>query len=243
MEFINKKSLGIIGGMGSQASSWLLQRIIHLSKAPTDQDNLEIVLHNNSSIPDRTLAIINDGKSPLQELQRSVNILNNCKVDVALLACMTAHLYHDELNKLFHGHLLNVAQLVFDEIINNPAYCKGKRIGLIGSTGMITTGMFQKKLEPHGFEVIVLNSDEQQKYFMDPLYGDNGIKAGVTEGKVKQLFLSQLDILTERGADIIIGACSEVPLIVNENIAYPFIDSFDLLARKTVDYCYNTINL
>lgn len=243
MDFKHKRSLGIIGGMGSHASTWLLQRIIYLSAAPTDQDNLDIIIHNNSYIPDRTAAIIHKASSPIDQLQRSINYLNQCEVEVAVLACMTAHLYHPQLSTIFRGNLLDVSHIVVNEMANDAGYKSFKKVGLIGSTGMLTTGIFQKRLEASGYQVLTLNEADQHTYFMEPLYGKNGIKAGTMDGEIKRIFLRQLDVLRDQGAEMIIGACSEIPLIVNEPLSFPFIDSFDLLARKTVDYCYKRTNL
>jgi len=61
---VSKKKLGIIGGMGSHAGVWLFNRITELSYAQKDQEYLDILVHNNSAIPDRTRAIVYKEASP-----------------------------------------------------------------------------------------------------------------------------------------------------------------------------------
>ena len=75
------KKLGIIGGMGSVAASYIFNRIIELAPAQTDQEYIEIFIHNNTAIPDRTQGILLDGESPLPELKRSISLLNDMNVD------------------------------------------------------------------------------------------------------------------------------------------------------------------
>ena len=236
----NRKKLGILGGMGSQASTWLLNRIVALCKAQTDQDYPEIVLHNNSSIPDRTQAILYGGDSPVPEMKRSLSVFDQSNMDLVVMACMTAHHFYDEIKASFSGTILHPIDFVVEEL-SERLVCTGKtKIGLIGSTGMINSGVFHKKLIPLGYEMVVLDPDDQQKYFMDPIYNPGGFKSGEFSDENVQLFLYQIDLLKSKGAEIIVGACSEIPLVINQyNVDIPFIDSFELLAQRVVDHCYN----
>lgn len=235
-----KHILGIVGGMGSQASIWLMNRIIALSNVDKDQDYLEIVLHNNSNIPDRTEAILCGGKCPLTQLKRSFELFNDYGVNVAVMACMTAYYYYDKLINSFSGELIHPLDFVIDELAKNPSFTNKSRIGLIGSSGMIYSGVFHKKLNPLDYKVICLDVEDQEKHFMQPIYKKNGFKAGNFSTENVNQFRQQADILKNKGAEIIVGACSEIPLILNQdNVDLPFIDSFDLLAHKLVDHCYH----
>lgn len=242
----DKKTLGIVGGMGSHASLWLFDRIIQLSKVHNDQDYLEIILHSNSKIPDRTKAILHGGASPLPELKRSFDFLSDQGIDVGVMACMTAYYFYPDLVDQFSGTLLHPIDFVVDELENNPRCQNKKRIGLIGSTGMLKGGIYQRKLEPLGYEIMTVNDEEQEQYFMYPIYKKRGFKAGVFNEENKALFMEQLNILKANGAEVIVGACSEIPLIIDrynintDEMELPFIDAFDLLARKVVDYCYSS---
>ncbi len=237
-----KKKLGIIGGMGSHAGVWLLKRITELSHAQVDQEFLDILLHNNSAIPDRTRAIVHRESSPLPELERTIAIFNHSEVEVAVLACMTAHYFCEALAPKFRGKLLSAVDLVTHELRTAPEFAGLTTVGLIGSTGLLTSGLYQRALEPLGYRVLTLNGAEQEAYFMQPIYGDGGIKSrGIHAGpEVKERFGHQVTLLAGRGAQVLIGACSEVPLVMTGSGPLPFIDAFDLLARQTVHHCYST---
>jgi aspartate racemase len=234
----SKKRLGIIGGMGSQAGAWLLQRILNLSRVDTDQDYPDILLHNNSSIPDRTQAILYQGQSPLPELKRSIEFFNYSGVDIVIIACMTAHFYFEELSRLSQGEILNAIDIVAAEICANMNYSSKKKLGIIGSTGLLKSGLFQKKMEALGYTCIMLSDSDQEEYFMKPIYMKGGIKSGIADEKVYKMFMHQVNILKAKGAELIIGACSEVPLVFTREAAIPVIDAFDLLARTYVHMCY-----
>lgn len=224
--------------MGSQAGAWLLQRILNLSQVDTDQDYPDILLHNNSSIPDRTQAILYQGQSPLPELKRSIEFFNYSGVDIVIMACMTAHFYFDELSRLSQGKILNAIDIVSAEISANGNYSSKKNLGIIGSTGLLKSGLFQKKMEALGYTCLVLSDSDQEEYFMKPIYMKGGIKSGIVDEKVYRKFMHQVNILEAKGAELVIGACSEVPLVFTSEADIPVIDAFDLLARTYVHMCY-----
>lgn len=234
-----KRKLGIIGGMGSQAGAWLLQRIITLSPAGSDQEHLEILLHNNSVIPDRTRAIVDGETSPVAEIQRSVRLLNDGGVDVIILACMTSYYFYEDILKCSMAKIIHPVPIILNELARNGSLTK---VGLIGSPGLLRSRLFQDILEPNGIEVLTLSDEAQQKYFIQPVY--HMMKAGKPSEEMKELFLVHISLLKSQGAEVIIGACSEIPLIIERNsLSIPFIDVFELLANKTVDYCYDGIQI
>ena len=72
-----KYDLGIIGGMGSEATVEIYKRIINRTKHTCDQEHMKIVILNNSIIPDRTNCILNNGENPLPYLNESIKDLEN----------------------------------------------------------------------------------------------------------------------------------------------------------------------
>jgi aspartate racemase len=234
-----RRKLGIIGGMGSHAAAWLFKRIVDLSNGRKDQDYIEIVLHNNTAIPDRTRAIVHAGDSPLPELIRSTRLFNDNGIGVAVMACLTAYYYKPQLAAIFNGDFVDPIDLTVEAIREIRPLTDGLRIGVIASTGALRSGIFQKAMTPLGIELISLEGKEQEQYFMRPVYMEGGAKSGNISREASDLFFRQVPLLQERGAEVIVGACSEVPLLLNANdIGLPYIDVFDLLAQKVVDTCY-----
>ncbi len=72
-----EKFLGIVGGLGSLASSHLYDLIIHKTLVKCDQDHIDMVIFNHASIPDRTSFILGKSdQSPLPELKKDVEMLS-----------------------------------------------------------------------------------------------------------------------------------------------------------------------
>ena len=91
--------LGIIGGMGAEAGAAFYHRLIRHTPVEVDQDHIETILHSNSLIPDRTLAILNQGPSSYPYLVQSAKLLERASVDLIILTCVTSHYYVDNLRK------------------------------------------------------------------------------------------------------------------------------------------------
>ena len=171
---------------------------------------------------------------------RSIQLFNENDVEVAVMACLTAYYYRPQLSAVYNGDLVSPVELTVEairEIFPNPA---GKTIGIIASTGALRSGIFQAALEPLGINVLCLEGKEQEEYFMKPIYMPGGAKSGAITEEAFSIFRHQLTLLEERGADMIIGACSEVPLMLKkEDVSLPYIDVFDLLAQKVIAACYS----
>lgn len=51
------KKLGVIGGMGPEASSYYYENVIAHTKASKDQEHIDMVILSHATMPDRTEAI------------------------------------------------------------------------------------------------------------------------------------------------------------------------------------------
>ena len=56
------ETLGIIGGMGPMATAYLLELIIQMTDAKTDQEHLRTIVFDNPQVPDRTAYILDREK-------------------------------------------------------------------------------------------------------------------------------------------------------------------------------------
>ena len=54
----NEGILGVLGGMGPQATNTFYQRIIDRTQAESDQDHLQVLIWSDAKIPDRTAGIL-----------------------------------------------------------------------------------------------------------------------------------------------------------------------------------------
>ena len=55
---MDKGKLGVIGGMGPQATLQFCQRVIDLTAAQIDQEHIPTLILNDTEMPDRTAALL-----------------------------------------------------------------------------------------------------------------------------------------------------------------------------------------
>jgi len=104
----NKKTIGILGGMGPEATSLFFQRIIQNTPAQKDQQHLKIIIYNDPEIPDRTEAIVNNKESPVEKVKEGVKFLENSIVDFIAIPCITIHYFFDEIVSSVNIPVLNL---------------------------------------------------------------------------------------------------------------------------------------
>ncbi|MCF8039781.1 MAG: aspartate racemase, partial [Desulfohalobiaceae bacterium] len=67
---MKEKIVGIIGGMGPEATVDLMSRVLKATPAADDIDHIRLVVDNNPKVPSRIKALLeNTGESPAPCLQ------------------------------------------------------------------------------------------------------------------------------------------------------------------------------
>lgn len=232
------KKLGILGGMGSRAASLLFNKIIDLSPAIKDQEFIEILLHNNVAIPDRTRAIVYNEACPLKELTRSVHLFTEQNIDLIIMACITSHYYLKTLQSRTSIEILNPVRLMKEYLLKH--YMKVGKVGLLATTGTLNAMLFQDEFTDSGIEIITLNEEDQENLFMRAVYMENGLKSSIISPRAINLLFQTVPRLLEQGAEVIIGGCTEVQIAMQQNsLPVPYVDVMDIAAQEVVRLCYN----
>lgn len=74
---------------------------------------------------------------------------------------------------------------------------------------------------------------------MKSVYMENGLKSSVVSAHAIDLMYQAAYLLIERGADLIVGGCSEVSIALQpKRLPRPYVDTMDLMAKAVVRECY-----
>jgi aspartate racemase len=233
---MESRKLGIIGGMGPDASVKMYSEIVRLTDARTDQQHLEIFIHNNNKIPDRTAAILGQGNSPVEELYRSAKFLETAGADVLIVPCITSHYFFPSFQKKISVPIINAIKETVVE--TSEAKKRISKVGVIATTGTVNSQLFHKAFSKKNIVVLTPDSDIQENKVMKAIYGSDGIKAGNLEGPSKKRIEYAAEILISQGAEAIIAGCTEIPLVLfQETINVPLIDPINVLAKRAIQFC------
>lgn len=226
----NKKVLGVIGGLGPIATAHFMELAINMCDAKCDQENLDMIIYNIPSIPDRTAYILDNSKeSPLPRMVEIGHTLTEQGADQIAIPCVTAHYFCDELD-------LNISAPIINGVRETVAYLKDRnisKVGIMATDGTISSGLFAKELEAAGITPVIPSKDGQAAV-MHLIY--NNIKAGTAPDMNKFAFVR--DELFSLGAEAIILGCTELSLIKRDyTIGAGFIDVMEVLASQSLQKC------
>ena len=217
--------LGIIGGMGPLATAEFFTRLVALFPAENDQDHPRILIDSNPAVPDRTLAILGKGPSPVPVIIETARNLENAGATFLAMPCITAHYIFDDIQAGIGTDLIHMIREI--RSVYTSRY-SGKTIGLLATDGTIKTEIFQSTFRDA--TILIPDSRTQKDHVMGAIYGQHGVKSGDLKTSAKTI-LKACEQLIRDGAEVILAGCTEIPVILKPgNIPVPLLDPVQNLA-------------
>ena len=88
--------LGVIGGMGPEATAFFYEEVIAHTDASRDQEHLDMVIISQASMPDLTHAILTGSDTRLLEVMREdARALESLGCTCIAIPCNTSHYFYD----------------------------------------------------------------------------------------------------------------------------------------------------
>jgi aspartate racemase len=235
--------MGVLGGMGPQATADFLAKLVAATPVDREQDHLRVQIDLNPKVPDRSAAIAGCGPSPGPVLAAMAAALERAGVDFLVMPCNTAHAFELEIRAGLGVPFVSIVAEAGAACRRNwPA---ARRFGLLATSGCIAARLYQENFEdslanslednhaPHVVSVLTLAPEDQQR-FMALLYR---IKLGDQSNAARAAMRGFGNALIDAGADVIIAGCTEVPLVLGAtDLARPVLDTSANLAQRCVRY-------
>jgi aspartate racemase len=218
--------VGIIGGMGPEATVDLMRRVIAKTPASDDQDHVHLIVESNPKIPSRIAHLIEGtGEDPTPELIRIAVNLQRAGADALAIPCNTAHAYAHSIRRAIGIPLLDMVELTVDHIAGSRRVA---RVALLASSAVLSSELYAKAFANHGIVVI---QPERQDEVMSLI---KAVKRGETGEGIQAALAGLARDLADRADSLLIG-CSELS-VISAGITGPYVDSLDLLAQAIVDF-------
>jgi aspartate racemase len=217
--------VGIIGGMGPEATVDLMRRIIAKTPARDDEDHIHLIVESNPKIPSRIAHLIErSGPDPTPELIRMAGNLQRAGAQALAIPCNTAHAYADSIRRAVTIPLLDMVSLTVEQIAAGGFL----RVGLLASTAVHNTALYATALSARGTATVLpAEQGEVMALIKAVKRGDTGVQA--------QAALGRISIDMAARADVLLIGCSELSVIA-AGITVPFVDSLDVLAQAVVNF-------
>ncbi len=219
--------LGVLGGMGPLATVDFLKKVVQQTCAKTDQQHMPIVTWSVPQIPDRSTHIIHGGENPYPHLRKGVMQLQSMGASVVVIPCNTAHFWYQKLIADTGIDILHIADAVLEQLQQLSLASNEYRVGLLGTSGLIKSGIYQSYLATHNWQTLIPDTEQQQQVMAAIEFTKEGKLA-----QARAVFLQQVENLQKRGAKAIVLGCTEIPSVLDHE--EKLIDSNLALAKRCV---------
>ena len=222
--------LGVLGGMGPQATQMFYQRVLDKTDADADQDHIPTLILSDTQMPDRTKALLTGNTAPsLGRLIDDARVLERWGATAIAIPCNTSHAFVPDMQRVIHTPIVNMIV----ETARAVRAMGGRRVGILATDGTIRMGLYHAACTQEGLEP-VSPPPQAQKLVMSVIYDE--IKKG--EKGSREKFAAIDDSLRELGCDRAILACTELSVYRDwHGLPSFYVDAMDVLAQRCVEVC------
>ncbi len=221
------KVVGVIGGMGPDATIDFMVKELARTPADSDQDHVRMLIDQNPRVPTRQAAMQGGGEDPGPVLADMAARLEAGGADFLVMPCNTAHAWQDQVVAATTVPFISI----IEESIAAAVRAAGGPVGLLTTPGCFAAGLYQAALERAGCEAVLQSAEE----LGDAMSFIDRVKSGDQSAAVVTGLRRLADQLVSRGAGAVIAACTEIPLVLDQSMFdVPYIASTDVLADRTV---------
>ncbi len=227
---MTEQRLGILGGMGPQATQDFYQRILDRTDAACDQEHLPTLILSDTAMPDRTTAILGgDAQGCYRRLREDARLLERSGCTVLAIPCNTSHYFADKLQEELTIPIIHMPRRAVE-----AARAEGwHRVGILATDGTIQTGIYQRECAAQGLEGVAPPA-EIQKIVMSVIYEE--IKRGEKGSREKFAAIDRW--LRGAGCDGGILACTELSVYrTYHSLPDYYLDAMDVLAQACITAC------
>ncbi len=226
--------VGIVGGMGPEATVELMQRVIRSTPARDDADHVHMIVDNNPKVPSRIAALIDGtGEDPGPAIAAMARGLETAGADFLAIACNTAHHYLPLIQAAVSIPVLDMIGLTIARL---RALGPGVRtIGILASPAVRLTGLFEASFRDAGLSILYPAGGDDDEEVLRII---RAVKAGETGAPTRQAYEAAALRLAGRGADAVLVACTELSALGPlETPRLPVVDTLDTLVQAILARC------
>lgn len=226
------RRVGILGGMGPEATVLLMSRIIEATPAGDDSDHVPLLVDQNPQVPSRIARLLEGrGEDPAPVLAAMARRLETAGAEALAMPCNTAHHYAPAIRTAVGIPLIDMVELAVSAAAARVA--RGDTVGVLASPAVRRIGLFDVTLARHGL-VATYAEDEGSLLAAIRL-----IKSKQAGPHARGALAAASAGLLARGAKVQIIACTEFSLIADaipEGVVA--IDTLDVLVEGILAFAF-----
>lgn len=226
-------AIGILGGMGPQASARLVELLIaktpNFVPNPIDSDYPEII-HLSIPVPNFISNKKNMEKAKEILINRTL-LLEKSGSTINCIACNTAHLLLPDLQAVSNVPFLSIPSLVADKVRIN----KFKKVGLLATPSTLASSLYDDALDK---SVVIVRPNKAlikrlEKLILKQLRGD------ISDSDRNSFKIIVAEFTKANELEVVILGCTELPVIFGPNKDKRIIDTLEVLSDALLERHFN----
>lgn len=226
----NFRNIGVLGGMGPQATILLQQRLLSAITADDDASHVPLLIDMNPQIPSRIKRILDQtGDDPGPVLADMARRLEVAGASALIMPCNTAHYYASEIASAVNIPLLHMIEMTGEFILRTIG--SGTRIGILASPATQKINLFTRVFAQQGLDTVYPDQSDAL------LAAIRRIKSRGPRAQDQEALSTAARNCREQGANCLLVGCTEFSLLADTlDIELPIVDTLDVLVMETVRF-------
>lgn len=226
---MSPRRVGILGGMGPQATVLLMDRLIAAVPAHDDADHIPLIVDQNSQVPSRMRFLLDGtGEDPAPTLAAMARRLEGAGATALAMPCNTAHHFADAIRA---ATTLPFLDMVAASVLRARELAGAGPVGILGSPAMRRIGVYERAFAGTGAMPVWPADDGALREAIAT------IKAGGSHDAPRATLRAASEELEQRGARVQLIACTEFSLIPDPTAPNVIpLDTLDILVNLIRDF-------
>ncbi|GAA5082192.1 amino acid racemase [Roseibacterium beibuensis] len=202
------RRIGILGGMGPEATVLLMQKVIAAVPAKDDADHIPLLIDQNPQVPSRIARLIEGtGEDPAPVLAAMARRLEQAGAEGLAMPCNTAHHYADAIRGAATVPFLDMVALSVAHAVELAG--PGASVGILASPAVRRVGLFDAPFAKAGLTPFYATDEDAT------LAAIRAIKRDGPTAEARAALRAASTALLDRGAAVQMIACTEFSLVAD----------------------------
>ncbi|MFP4051731.1 MAG: aspartate/glutamate racemase family protein [Thermoplasmata archaeon] len=227
------KNVGILGGLGPDATIEYYKTIISLANKRWEYKKPEIIIYSFDGGKFAELIEFNKDYDKLKKLlENSICSLYSSGADFGFIACNSAHIFFDDLEKTSPMPLISIS----DSIAKKAEKSRYENVGLIGTKMTMNNDFYFDSFKKIDLR-LKTPPEESQELIHEKIVDElvKGIMKDETKSKLNEVCKK---FINRENLDSLILGCTELPLILSQrDFDVTLLNPIKIHANTAFKYC------
>lgn len=228
---VTERAIGIVGGMGPEATVELMRRLVAATPAADDAGHVRLLVDSNPKVPSRIAHLIEKtGPDPTPVLVDMAQGLVRQGAAALAMPCNTAHTYLPAIRDAVRVPVLDMARLSTAALAALDP--RPGKVALLASPALRIVGLYDAPFAEAGLAPLYAEGEAEQAL----LAMIRAVKAGRPSARDRARYEAAVQGFAEAGADAFLIACTELSVIDRPRVGgLPLLDTLDALVDAILE--------